>query len=69
MPFYEVKVTCIKNVCVKADNENEAECIAADEFIGDFRLTEGDVVDEYHEDNPFHMELVQQYKDEHEYYE
>lgn len=69
MPYYEVKVICNKCVCVKADNETEAEHIAADEFAGDWHHVEGVVMDEYDENNPKHMEFVQEYRDQHEYFE
>lgn len=69
MPYYEVRVICSKNVCVKADDEHEAERIASEELLGDFYNSEGVIVDEYDENSPSDMELVQQYKDQNEYFE
>ena len=43
MPYYEVTVTVSKCVCVKADDENEAEEMAADKFGADWNEAQAKV--------------------------
>jgi hypothetical protein len=69
MPYYEVQITATKCVCVKADDESEAEDAAADSVIGDWNRAEGEVQGEYDENDPKQREFIEEYKANDDYIE
>ena len=69
MPYFEVTVTASKPVCVKADNEQDAIDKAVDELFGTWNRCDGEIEDEYDENDPKEMEFVEQYKQQGEYWE
>lgn len=69
MPYYEVIVTASKTVCVKADNESDAEDKAVDEMMGDWNRCDAEAEDEFDEADPKTKEFVEDYKKQGDYYE
>ncbi len=66
MPIYEVEITAKKTVCVKADDETEAEEIAADNAWTDSRVAEAEVLLEVSPEDE--ASTVKEYKEQGEYY-
>jgi chitinase len=69
MPYYEVEITATKCICVKADNESEAEEAAADSVMGWWHETKGEAQDEYDELDPKQQEFIAEYKASGDYVE
>lgn len=67
MPHYEVTVTASKTVCVKADNEEDANDLARDEFMGDWNDVETEIEDEFDESDPKEAEFIKEYKEQGEF--
>ena len=65
MPYYEVTVTVSKCVCVKADDEQEAEDIAADKIGADWNESQAEV--EYELDEVKDAKIISEYKADGEY--
>ena len=65
MPHYEVTVTVSKCVCVKADDENEAEEMAADKIGADWNEAQAKV--EYELDEVKDSKIIAEYKADGEY--
>ena len=69
MPYYEVIVTASRTVCVKADNEKDAEDKAIDELNSDWNRCEAEAADEFDEADPKTQEFIEDYKQAGDYYE
>lgn len=69
MPYYEVTVTASKPVCVKADNEKEAEDAAVDALMSDWNRGDAEVEDEFDPSKPDEARFIQEYKNQGEYFE
>jgi len=70
MPYYEIRVTAERYVCVKADNEDDA-CQTAQEECGiEWSKTDAEIEDEYGDGtDPEHKRWIASYKRDDAYYE
>lgn len=68
--YYEIKVTCTKCVCVRAECEEDAIQTAQDECTFGWDQSEAEIEDEYGDGtDPDHAKYIEQYKSAGEYYE